>query len=397
VTRHKDPSQYDSTMFIDYLFSSPEGDILLRPEDLARPFLLGPSEPHPFLTLRHYFEAIQTFLLGDEEKCLMNILRTKRIGEKGRDRIKRIGIRSEKHGVLYHVASVEILLDKRPIKLAVSAAVSNEAKSCLTNEYDILTSLCRSLRRPYLPKVYEKGDVICQDGHQSHETLTLMLSEWFEGYHEWHLSMDEAHNRQKVCIWDLENGHRYASEEEAFEIFRQAARILTLYYDVHSFNQIHPWHHAAGDFIVKAGVDGIHVNLTTARDYRSIMDFFSKDAVDPLIAMVYFFLNLTIRMRLDRLNGVGETVWAGDFSLYAAVKGFFEGLRMMEEEGTVKPGQIVELLSLLQSLNEDELERLLEPLLDFHQEESPVDLSVIQANIKSHTTLLCQTLQGFRI
>lgn len=384
-------------MFIDYLFSSPQGDILLRPEDLARPFLLGPSEPHPFLTLRHYFEAIQTFLLGDEEKCLMNILRTKRIGEKGRDRIKRIGIRSEKHGVLYHVASVEILFDKRPIKLAVSTAVSDQGKACLANEYDILTSLCRSLRRPYLPEVYIKGDVICQYGGHHRETLVLMLSEWLEGFHEWHLSIDAKDNRQKVCIWDLETGYRHVREEEAFEIFRQASIILTLCYDTRSFKQVYPWHHAAGDFVVKAADDGVHVKLTTARDYRSIMDFFSKDAVDPLIAMVYFFLNLTIRMRLDRLNGVGETVWAGDFSLYAAVKGFFEGLRMMEEEGTVKPGQIVELLSLLQSLNEDELERLLEPLLDFHQEESPVDLSVIQANIKSHTTLLCQTLQGFRI
>jgi len=384
-------------MIIDYLFSSPEGDIPLGPEDLARPFLIAPSEPHPFLTLGDYFEAIKRFVLKDEGNCLNDVFRARAIREDDLDRIKRIRIRSEKHGVLYHVASVEILLDGRPVKFAVSTAVSNEAKSCLINEYETVKSLHRSLGPSYLPKVYEKGDVICQGGHQPYETLTLMLSEWFEGYHEWHLSMDEADNRQKVCIWDLENGHRYASEEEAFEIFRQAFRILTLYYDAHSFKQIYPWYHAAGDFVVKTEDDGIHVKLTTARDYRSIMDFFSADTVHPMIARVYFFLNLTVRMRLDRLNGVGETVWAGDFSLQAGTEGFFEALRILAGKDMLTSGEIQEFLSLLQSLDEDELERLFKPLLAFYHEDCPAELHVIHANLKGHVSFLCQTLQRFRL
>lgn len=397
MTSDEAPPLNHSTMFIDHLFSSPDGDIRLRPEDLARPFLIRPSEPHPFLTLGDYFEAIETFLLRDEEKCLITILKARGIGKDKRGRIRRIRIRSEKHGALYHVASIEILLDDRPIKSAVSTAVSNQARSCLTNEYNTLKSLHRSHMLPYLPPVYEKGDVTCLNGHQGRETLSMMLSEWFEGSHEWHLSMDAANHRQKVCIWDLENGHRYASEEEAFEIFRQAARILTLYYDPHTFKQIHPWRHAAGDFIVKTGHDGIHIRLTTARGYRSIMDFLSKDRANPLIAMAYFFLNLTVCMRLDKLNGVGETVWAGDFSVQAAVEGFLEGLRILVEKGTLPSGQIRKLLSLLQSLNEGELERLFAPLLAFYEADSPAEHQVIHAHLKDHVSTLHQRLRRFRL
>ncbi len=384
-------------MIIDYLFSSSKGDIPLGAEDLARPFLISPSKPHPFLTLGDYFEAIKKFLLKDEGNFLIHILRAGSIGEGSPDTIRRIRIRSEKHGVLYHVASVEIVVGEKPIKLAVSTGVSTEARSCLTNEYDILKSLQRSLSPSYLPTVYQKGEMVCPDGHQPYETLTLVLSEWLEGFHEWHFSVDATDNRQKVCIWDLEKGHRYASEEEAFEIFRKASRILTLYWDPHTFKQIHPWHHAAGDFVVKTGDDGIHVKLTTARGYRSIMNSLSRDDVRPMIARVYFFLNMTVRMRLDRLNGVGDTVWAGDFSVQATTDGFFDALQILAEKGLMMPDEIRGLLSLLQSLNAEEFDSLFNPLLAFYLEGSPTELHVIQAHLKGHIRSLCQTFQRFQL
>lgn len=392
---HKNPSLNDSTLLIDDLFSSPEGDIPLGAEDLTRPFLIAPSEPHLFLTLGDYFEAIKRFVLKDERDRLIDALQETPLREDDVGTIKRMRIRSEKHGVLYHVSSVEMLLGDRPIKFAVSTAVSEGARACLAKEYEIVKSLHR-LDASYLPKVYKKGDVVCQDGYSSYETLTLMLSEWFEDYHEWHFAVHGADNGQKVCIWDLENGHRYASEAEAFEIFRQASRILTLYYDVHTFKQIIPWSHAAGDFVVKIGDDGIHVKLTTARDYRSIMDVFLEDGVHPTIAVAYFFLNLTVRMRLDRVNGVGEAVWAGDFSLRAAIEGFFEALQILAEKDMLTPGDIQKLLSLLKSLDEDELESLYTPLMAFYYEENPAEFHIINAHLKDHVRSLCQILREDR-
>jgi hypothetical protein len=383
-------------MRIAYLFSSPDGDIALGPEDLKRPFLIRPSDPHPFLTLGDYLEAIRTFLLRDHAKALMPVLNTQGPEKNRGAKIREIRIRSEKHGAFYHVASIEIMLTHGPVKLAVSTAVSEEARRCLANEHHILKTLHRSHGLPYLPRVYDRGEILFENPSGECETLGMMMSEWFEGCHEWHLSMDGSSDCQRIAIWDLARGHRYATEGEASEIFRQAARILTLYYDPHSFKQIHPWRHAAGDFIVQTGHDGIHVRLTTARGYYSIMAFLSDDRVDPLIAMAYFFLNMTIWMRLDKIDGVGETAWAGDFSLQPAVDGFLDGLRTMAENHVLPVDQAQRLLSLLRMLNEAELKRLFAPLLAFYEEESPAEARIIYAHLPEHVTLLHRLLQGPR-
>ncbi len=392
-------------MEIKYLFSSPEGDISLGPvedpvfsgEDLARPFLITPSEHHPFLILGDYFNAIREFILKDQGKRLADILKERLNREIGPDSIHKILIRSEKHGALYHLASVEIFVDDKEIKFAVSTAISEKGKGWLTHEYEMLNLLNSSLKLPYLPDVYLRGEVKCDAGNGKHETLSMLLSEWFENYHEWHFSIDENDNNQKICIWDLQNGNRYASKEEAFEIFRQTSKILTLYYDTKDFNQIYPWHHAAGDFIVRTKNRSIDVRLTTVREYQSIMNYFSEETAKPMIAIVYFFLNLTIRMRLDKLNGVGETVWAGDFCVNATTEGFSDAIRIMESEGRYYLGRPKDLLSLLKSFGEEEIRGLFHPLLDWYQEGDPAEFRVIQANLRSHVNLLYHALQDFRL
>lgn len=392
-------------MEIKYLFSSPEGDISLEPvedpvfggEDLARPFLLTPSEPHPFLTLGDYFESLKEFILKDHGESLVCVLRELLNREIDLGNIRKMLIRSEKHGALYHLASVEILIDDKRIKLSVSTAVSETGKAWLKDEYEMLISLNASLKLPYLPNVYFKGEVAAPAGKKRTETLAMFLGEWFEDYHEWHLSMDENDGKQKICIWDLRQGHRYASEKESYEIFRQASRILTLYYDTLSYKQIYPWHHAAGDFIVRTRNTKIDVRLTTARKYQSIMDYFSEETVNPMIAVVYFFLNLTVRMRLDKLDGVGKTVWAGDFCVNAITEGFFDAIKVMEAEGGYPLGRAEDLCSLLKSFGEEEIQNLFNPLHNWYQEGDPADFSVIQANLRSHVNLLCHALQDFRL
>jgi len=382
-------------MIIKYLFSSPEGDISLTREDLAKPFLISPSERHPFLTLGDYFEALKAFIFKDHGEPLVRVLREVLNREIDLYNIRKMVIRSEKHGVIYHLASVEIFIDDKSIRLSVSTAVSETGKEWLADEYKILISLNASFKLPYLPKVYFKGEVAAPAGRKKTGTLAMFLGEWFENYYEWHISTDEDNKSHKICIWDRQNGNRYASGKEAFEIFRQASKILTLYYDANNFSQIYPWHHAAGDFIVNAGENKIEVRLTTARKYQSLMDSLLQGSADPMIAVVYFFLNLTIRIRLDRLDGVGETVWAGDFSVDAATEGFFWALRIMNREGRFNHGEVKDFLSLMQSFEKGEIETLFQPLLGLYQDHSPADISVIQANLKPHVNRLYQTLQDF--
>ena len=384
-------------MIIEYLFSSPEGDISLGLEDLARPFLITPSEPHPFLTLGGYFEAIREFLLKDQGKSLVGVLKERLNRETSIDSIRKILVRSEKHGVLYHLASVEILVDDKQMKLAVSTAVSEKGREWLRNEYETLEFLNNSLGLPYLPNVYFREGVELRAGNRKRETLDMFISEWFEDYHEWHLSMDENDSKQKICIWDLRQGHCYASEEESYEIFRQASRILTLYYDTLSYKQIYPWHHAAGDFIVRTGSTQIDVRLTTTRKYQSIIDYLSEDTVNPMIAIIYFFLHLTVRMRLDRLDGVGDLAWAGDFCVDATTEGFFDALGIMAAEGRYHLGRIEDMLSLLKSFGEEEIFRLFHPLRDWYWEEDPSEFSVIGQNLRSHAKKLYQVIHSLSL
>jgi hypothetical protein len=383
-------------VIIKYFCSAPKGDILVCSDDLQRPFLISPGESHPFLTLGNYFEAIKDFILRDHGKSLVTVLREQLKTDISPDSISKILIRTEKHGALYHLASVEVFSGMQSMKMCVSTAVSENGKAWLRHEFDLLKFLNSTFAYPYLPVPYFEGDVKVHSGHWN-ESLSMSLTEWFENYHEWHLSMDEKRGKQRICIWDLRNGRCFASKEEGFEIFRQASKILTLYYDIQGFNQIYPWHHAAGDFIARIEDGIIDVKLTTARKYEPIMLFSSEDTIDPIIALTYFFLNLSIRMRLDKLDGVGMGAWADSFSVEALIQGFFEGLRIMDADGRYGLGKVRDLLSLFKGFDQKELARLFHPLLDLYENEDPGDFSVIQANLGSHVQQLYEVMQRFHL
>lgn len=383
-------------MVIKYLFSAPKGDIPVGADDLQRPFLISAGERHPFLTLGNYFEAIKNFILRDHRRPLAAVLYEQLGTDIGPDSISEILIRTEKHGAFYHLASIEVFSGKHSMKMCVSTSVSENGKAWLKHEFDLLKYLDSTFAPSYLPVPYFEGDVKVYSVH-GNEFLSMSLTEWFENYHEWHFSMDEKGEKQRICIWDLRKGHWFASKKQGFEIFRQASKILTLYYDTHDFNQIYPWHHAAGDFVVRREEGIIDVKLTTARRYEPIMLFLSKDTIDPVVALTYFFLNLSIRMRLDRLDGVSARTWAGGFSVDALIQGFFEGLRIMEAEGRYGLGQVRDLLSLFKGFDQEELAWLFNPLLDIYAKEDPGDFSVIQANLGSHAQELYEVIQGFSL
>lgn len=381
-------------MVIKYFFSAPKEDIPVGNGDLQRPFLISPGERHPFLTLGDYFEAIENFVLRDHGRHLIAVLCEHLKNDTSIDSIDEMLIRTEKHGALYHLASVEVFCRGRSMKMCVSTAVSKNGKAWLRREFELLKFLNSKFTLSYLPVPYFEGEVKIRSDY-GNESLPMFLTEWFENYHEWHLSFDGKGKKQGVCVWDLKNGHWLASKDQGFEIFRQASKILTLYYDIRDFNQIYPWHHAAGDFVVRKEKGIIDVKLTTARKYEPIMLFSSKDSVDPMVALTYFFLNLSIRMRLDRLDGVGVRAWADGFSLRALIQGFFEGLRILEAGGGYCLGKVSDLPSLFKGFDQNELAGLFYPLLDLYAQEDPGDFSVIQASLASHTKELYEAIQAF--
>jgi len=384
-------------MLTEYLFTAQKGDIHAGPDELTLPFKISPTENHPFLTLGDYFDSIRDFILRDHHEAFKNVLH-KRINDDPMDfhEIEKVLIRSEKHGALYHLASVEVFSGDRSTKLAVSTAISEDGKLCLAREFDTLRSLNHAFNFSYVPEPYLKGEINRQVGAKK-ETLAIFMTEWFEDYHEWHLSYDENMKAQCVCIWDLKNGHRFATRKEGFEIFRQASKILTLYYNTQDFSQIYPWHHAAGDFVIKSKDGVIEIKLASARQYKPVMPSISKEALNPMVPLVYFYLDLTMRMRLDKLDGIGETAWADGLSINAATTGFFDGLLAMESEGRYTLGNINDLLSILKSFSDTEFRKLYDSLLDLYRYRETGDLTIIWANLNDHISRLHQVVQKFRL
>jgi hypothetical protein len=362
---------------IRYLVSSPYGDI---PADENKWDL--PLEGDELKTsYRIYFHSIRDFLSQDEFKPFLSSLSQKLGKEIHLKEVNEITVRTEKHGLLYHPASVESILQEGRTKFGLNIAISDMGRHWLREEYGVLQKLHTKFDLPYLPRVYYFGEL---------NAMAFLLEDWFEGYHEFHISKDQD-STCRLRLWDFCHGYKYLSSEQSFEIYRQASRILTLYYDPNDFSEIFPWHHAAGDFVVKVLEEAIDVRLTTARRYEPFIGFADRNTLNPLLSLCYYLMNLTIRMRLDKLDGLGEVVWIEDRSVEATLRGFFDALTF-KGDFTNSIGNIEGFLTLLQSFSINDLRTLVNPLLE--QYRSTGDFSAVISNLDKHIEELYVTLQN---
>jgi hypothetical protein len=384
-----------SNPFIRYLVSSPHGDIPADEHKWDLP-LEGDALETPY---RIYFDSIREFLSKDEFRPFLSLISEKNRRRIFIDEVDELIIRTEKHGLFYHPASIEFILKDGKVKFGLNVAVSDMGRHWLKEELNVLQKLHAKYDLPYLPKVYMFGEF---------NDMSFLLEDWFEEYHEFHISKDDGTHRLK--LWDFDHGYTYLSTEQSFEIYKQASQILTLYYDLKDFSQIFPWHHAAGDFVVKivdennkppsppfskGGMGGfsdktIDVRLTTARRYEPFIGFVDEDTLNPILALCYYLLNLTIKMRLDKLDGLDETVWIDDRCVEATLQGFFEALKV-KGDLINSIGKAEEYLILLRSFSVDDLKTLVSPLLEQYRVTG--DFPVIISNLDKHIEEIHVTLQ----
>ena len=381
-------------MHFRFLLADSQGDIELSPRDLDQPFRISPEEQHPFLTLKDYFGALQKFIMRDDGKNLICAL-----AEQGQQDapsfadISEVLIRSEKHGAFYHIASIALSGREDTGRLAVTTALSKSARRSLREEFTILRQLA-GITPDYLPRLSVMEPVSWQTESCTAEFL-MVMGEWLEGYHEWHLNDDRTAGRHKIRLWDYDNGYRSLSEAESFELLRQAAYILTLYYDQGSFRQIYPWHHGAGDFVVKAQPNGLSVKLITARQYEPLVHFGEEEEADRLVAAIHFLLNLAIRIRLDRLDGIGAPAWFDQWAVLAAVQGFFAGLAATAAANRLMLGPVADFLAILQSFETREIYDMYDSLLAIYAEEDGDDFHLIRHKLADHAAELHAALKDF--
>lgn len=381
-------------MLFRFLLSDPQGDIALSPEDLAQPFLISPVEEHPFLTLQDYFGALEQFITSGHA-VLPNLVQEKANRQEAGfpEDISEIVIRSEKHGAFYHIASIELVGSAKPGRFAVTTALSEYAKTSLAEEFNLMQQLA-VVQPDLLPRLFCLETVTWRTDSGPAE-FVMMLGEWLEGYHEWHLSEVPGSDEEQVQLWDYQQGYRFLTAAESYEILRQAACILTCYYDQATFCEIYPWHHGAGDFVVKADAGSISVKLITVRQFEPLVHFEGEEAADRLVAAIHFLLNLSLRIRLDRLDGVGRPAWFEAFAVNAAVAGFFAGLAATEAEGRLQIGTADEFLEIMRSFDAREIYDMYESLLAVYADEDEDDFRLIREKLPAHAEELYGALQEF--
>src|SRR4030042_6108134 len=135
-----------------YLLASPKGDIPVAEEELDRPLYINPSETHPALVLRDYFESIRELLLDDNAKILTSVIAEGFGKDLTPDRIASMELRCEKVGTLYHVASLTVRWEGDPLKLCIATALTDEAIRCLEEEVYHLGLLADTSHLACLPK-----------------------------------------------------------------------------------------------------------------------------------------------------------------------------------------------------------------------------------------------------
>ena len=393
-----------SKPFIRYLVSSPHGDIPADESKWDLP-LEGDELRTPY---RIYFHTIRDFLSKDEFSPFLSSISQQHGKEIRLNEVDEIVIRTEKHGLLYHPASIEIVLKGDKLKLGLNVAVTDVGRHWLKVEWDVLQKLRSKYDYPYLPKAHMFSNFY---------GMSFLLEDWFEGYHEFHISKDQ-NGTHRLKLWDFYQGYQYLTSEQSFEIYKQTSKILTLYYDPDDFSEIFPWHHAAGDFVVKIedennpsesplwkrgdrgdfkeGVGGcsdikIDVRLTTARRYEPFIGFADRNTLNPLLSLCYYLLNLTIRMRLDKLDGLGEVVWIENKCVEATLRGFFDALTL-KVDFTNSIGNTEGFLTLLLSFSVNDLRTLVNPLLE--QYRGTGDFSAVISNLDKHIEELYVTLQN---
>ncbi len=372
-------------MQISFAISSPAGDRPADAELLSQPFVTGPGEHHAVLTLGHYFAALRAFVLGlyPGGRTLADALSGGEEPSAGSE----ARIRSEKHGALYHIASVTLLAGGvERGRFCVTTALP-AASSVLEEEYRLLHSLGGRFSPSPLPAVYHLGKVTLQEYPQI--SFTMALGEWLDDFHEWHLSRDPADGCRKIILWDYRLGNRFLSEAQGLEIYRQCSTILARFYDPESGLQITPWHHAAGDFIARALPSGeISVRLITVRGrHRLLASAAPANDMEKLGALLFFFLDTTLRMRLDRLDGIGERAWADKKILPAVVDGFRSGMADYAAHGN-------SLFGFLSSLTVDELLAFYEQLVEDCEEIDADEGSLVRGHLQEHAESLLAAVRA---
>lgn len=351
------------------------------------------TSPSGHITYGDYFSAAHHYLIKDNMAVVGLAIQQLFDTPDESQTIDGIRINLLKHGAFYHPSQVVVTCGRHQIQLVLNVAVSDLGRQCLSAEYANLERLNQEMTNSYLPCVFGRGRGDTPGG----ESLPMFCGQWLQNYYEFHLTGGTENNPLPVVLWDTDAGTAPLDAKEVNTLLQQAARILAYYFNPITCEAILDWHHSAGDFVVRRKSGKIEVALITVRRYAAMIES-KMDPDDPdleilLNAWLVFLMHISLRLRLDRLDGVGDPVCYGDEVLGAIYQGFWQGLEASFQER----GLPAELLDGARSyFARFQLENLLEVAeamlqhLVFQPAEAQLLKGMVATHIQQLNALLCQ-------
>jgi len=343
-----------------------------------------------------YFRAARSFLESDSYKTITRAIIEQLGRDVGPQDINEIRIHLEKHGQFYHPARVETILFQKQLSFVLNVAISESGRHLIEKEYHLLSRLNTAHPFQYLPQVYGFGRICDPQGMN----FDMFLGEWFEGYHEFHISIDPADQQPRILVWDDARGRFFLSRDQMQQLYVQAAKILTCYYNPESFEQISAWHHGAGDFVVKIEYERLELKLVTVRQYAVIFENSNNAQTEQIApqmilqALLVFFLNLSFRMRLDRFDGTGEMVWLDKAAVEATLIGFLEALSIKPDIVALPDSALACFIAYLSSCTKEDLLDLSQAIVKRFNPKMP-ELPLMKKNISEHVETLHHIMGKF--
>lgn len=276
------------------------------------------------ITYGDYFAAARDFLIQDNFGLLRRAAGRMTDGPVTSADIKQVGVYLLKHGAFYHPSCVILSVFQRRLALVLNVAVSADGQKMLPREYDCLSRLNEAHSAPPWPAAYGRGEG--QTGGGRH--LPMFLGQWFSGYYEFHLTRGVPAGELAVAVWDTDNGNRILRGQPVLDLIRKMAVLLTYAYNPLTFEAILDWHHGAGDFVVQTAGNQVDVRLITVRNYAPLVRSPDPDLEAVLDGLLLFLVSISLRLRLDRLDGIGAPAVYPGVVVPAICEGFRQGLKM---------------------------------------------------------------------
>jgi hypothetical protein len=341
-----------------------------------------------------YFRAAQTFLETNSFEVMRRAVSRQLNRDVKAPDIEEIRVYLEKHGEFYHPCRIETIVYQKQLSFVLNVAISETGRRFIEKEFHLLNRLNTEQPFHYLPQAYGFGRTAGSNGQK----FAMFLGQWFDGYHEFHISIDPVAKKPKIMVWNDARGRFFLSAGQTKTLYAQVSKILTAYYNLESFEQIFSWHHAAGDFIVKTENEKLELRLVTVRRYAAIFENQKNTQTAPgdpqriLQVLLIFFLSLSIHMRLDRLDGIGEMVWSDSVAVEATLIGFLEALSKKPDVPSLPDSPLACFIAYMTSCTAGDLIDLTEAIVNrFNPQMS--GLTVVKKNIHRHVETLHGSIQ----